>query len=97
MSYLNDWHDFVRVVVFLISIYCCVTLVNRYRKNSSRWNPKTLDYWYALLAWSVVGVVGSIQGIYFDLPFSPGVVVTTAAALVTGKGLHQKGSWGGDS
>lgn len=97
MSYLNHWHDYARVIVFIISAYGAFTLLKRHRENSDVWNTKTLDYWYALFMWCVVGMVSMVQGILLDRPITPVAVVTATAVLVTGKGLHKKGAWGGDS
>ena len=94
MNGINEWHDFVRVLVFFISLYSLVKLVIRYRKSHHEWNVKTNDYWFALLMWSLAGCVFTLQGIALDRPFTPGFVFMTAAILVTGKGLFRKGSWG---
>jgi hypothetical protein len=94
--YLDDWHDFLRLGVFVISIYAFVMLIVRWRQYADEWTDKTKDYWYALLMWTFVGIVGSIQGIIMDRPLTPATVVLTAAVLVTGRGLHTKGAWGGE-
>lgn len=96
MWYLDDWHDILRFVVFLVSLYAMTVLVLRWRQYSREWTNKTKDYWYALLMWTFVGVVGSIQGILLDRSLTPATVVLTAAVLVTAKGLHTKGAWGGE-
>lgn len=96
MQYLNEWHDYLRVGLFFLSLWCCVTLIKRYRHNRDRWNVKTLDYWYALLMWTLVGMTFSVQGVYFDRDVTPALVAVTAAVLTTGKGLKRKGSWGGE-
>ena|SRR5690349_18388763 len=95
MHYMDDWHDYVRVVALLVCLYSLVTLFSRRRKNGADWNVKTNDYWFALLMWTLAGCVFAIQGIYLDRPFTPGFVFLTAASLVTGKGLNHKGDWGG--
>lgn len=97
MGYIDDWHDLVRIVALCISLYCVFTLVRRYIANHTGWNEKTLDYWYALTMWSLAGCVFCVQGILLDRPFTAGFVFLTAAILVTGKGLHQKGTWGESS
>lgn len=90
----NDWHDFVRVVAFFVSLYAFVVLLSRYFRDGNDWNSKTMDYWYALTMWSLAGCVFTVQGVALDRPFTPGFVFLTAAILVTGKGLNQKGDWG---
>lgn len=95
MLYLNEWYDFLRVGMFLLSLWCCITLLLRWRKYSDAWTDKTKDYWYSLFMWTVVGQVTSIQSIYLDRPVTAATVTILAAVLVTGKGLHQKGDWGG--
>lgn len=97
MGYLNDWHDWIRVVVLIVSLYNVVTLLARWRAANSSWNEKTIDYWYAFFIWSIVGTAGAIQGIVLDRPFTPAFVFLCAATLVTGRGLHRKGSWGGNA
>lgn len=94
MYVLDEWHDFLRVVIFFISLYCIITLFRRWRRDHKDWNTKTTDYWYALLMWSLAGCVLSAQGVTLDRPLTPGTVFLAAAIVVTGKGLHQKGDWG---
>lgn len=97
MWYLDEWHDLVRLGIFLLSLWCCFALLRSWRRNAERqhWTPKTKDYWYALLMWTIVGMVVPVQAIILNRPFTPATVVIIAAVLVTGKGLKQKGSWGG--
>jgi hypothetical protein len=97
MWYLDDWHDYVRVVLILISLWSAITLLLRWRKFAEvqDWTTKTRDYWYSLFMWTLVGIVVPIQGIYLDRPLTPGFAVVVAAVLVTGKGLKQRGAWGG--
>ena len=94
MHGINDWHDVVRVVAFFVSLFSLAKLIIRYQQSRNEWNVKTKDYWFALLMWSLAGCVFTVQGITLDYPFTPGFVFLTAAILVTGKGLHQKGTWG---
>lgn len=94
MPVLNEWHDWVRVFAFFISLLCLAKLVVRYRQQSDGWNVKTKDYWFALTMWSLAGCVFTVQGITLDRPFTPGFVFMTSAILVTGKGLYRKGAWG---
>lgn len=94
MSYLNDWHDYLRVVVFFVSVYGFFALLFRFKNRSEGWNTKTRDYWFALLMWCLAGCVLMIQGVVLDRPFTPGSVFTMAAVFVTAKGLHKRGSWG---
>lgn len=93
----DDLQDIWFAIIFVVSLWCAWGLLMKHRKNSDTWNVKTGDYWYALFMWSMVGVISSAQGIILDRPITPAYVATTAAVLVTGKGLHRKGSWGGDS
>lgn len=95
MPYINEWHDVLRVIVFLISFGCLITLLRRYHNKAADWNRKTLDYWYSLCMWCGAGCVITAQGIILDRPFTPAVVMVTAAALTTAKGLRRKGDWGG--
>lgn len=95
MGYFDQWHDWVRLCVFVISVVCLIKLSMRYHINGKDWNTKTLDYWYALVMWCAAGVVLTAQGVYLNRPFTPGTVFVTAAALVTLRGLARKGEWGG--
>jgi hypothetical protein len=95
MWFFDDWHDFLRVGIFLLSLWCMWTLILRKRQYGDDWTTKTLDYWYAMLMWTFVGVVTGIQGVYLDRPPSPALAAVTAAVLVTGNGLRKKGAWGG--
>lgn len=95
MDYINDWHDVVRVVAFLVNIYTLWMLGQRYWSGAKEWNSKTIDLWYALTMWTLTGAVFAAQGVILDRPFTPGFVFLTAATLVGGKGIHSKGQWGG--
>lgn len=95
MPTFDNWHDYIRLLAFVVSLYSLVMLVVRYRKNGGQdWNVKTKDYWFALVMWSSAGCVLSIQGIALNRPLTPGLVLMTAAILVTGKGVFKKGPWG---
>lgn len=86
----------LRIAVAMVCLFSLVALLVRFKQNSSDWNVKTKDYWYALLMWSLSGLVLAIQGLLESRLITPAIVFATAAALVTGKGLHRKGSWGSD-
>lgn len=95
MSYLNDWHDYARVLGTAMNLFVVVVLVIRYKQHHKSWNEKTVDLWYSLLMWGLAGIVFCVQGIVLDRPFTPGFVFLMAATLVAGKGVHAKGRWGG--
>ena len=94
MDGVSDWHDIVRVIAFLVNVYAFSLLICRFRSRAEDWNVKTKDLWYALLAWTAAGATLNVQSILLDRPLTPGFVLIVAAALVTGKGVHRKGSWG---
>ena len=97
LHFVDSWTDVLRVLVLFVSVYCVVLLLIRHQQEALRWNVKTKDLWYALLMWSLAGCVFAVQGIALDRPFTPATVFLTAAVLVTGKGVHRKGRWGGDA
>jgi len=97
MHLLDDWADYIRALGFVISAYSFVTLVVRFKRNRKSWNQKTIDYWYALLMWSLSGCIFCIQAILLNRPISVGFVFLMAAIFVTGKGVNAKGSWGNNS
>lgn len=93
---LDNLGDYLRVLDILVCSFCVFVLLKRYRTGGAHWNLKTHDYWFSCLMWCISGLILSIQGITLDYPFGPAIVFVTAAALVTGRGLHRKGAWGGD-
>lgn len=95
MTGFDQWHDYWRLLIAISSLYCIFLLVKRFRDNRDTWNEKTRDYWFSLLMWTLAGVVGCAQGIFFNYPFGPSLVFTTAAVVVSLKGLLRKGDWGG--
>lgn len=97
MFNVNDWHDWVRILVILTNAYNAWVLLSKWQEYSIEWNNKTRDYWYCLLMWVFAGLIVSVQGIYFDRPFTPGVVFVTAATLATARGLYRPGAWGGSA
>lgn len=94
MSYLNDWHDYVRVLAFFMCVYCLCMLLKARRREGGNWNTKTNDYWYAMVMWVLAGHAIAAQGVILDRPFTPAFVFLTAAILTTAKGLHKRGEWG---
>lgn len=92
----NEWHDYFRILLILVAVFCFIMLLVRVKAGRMKWNEKTKDYWYAMTAWVISGGVILVQGILFDLDFNPGTVAVAAAILVTGRGLNRKGEWGGD-
>lgn len=95
MQSIDDPLDFVRMGVFLVTLYTTVKLIAAWYRHRNDWNQKTLDLWYTLTAWSVAGMVFSVQGVLLGRPLTAGFVFLIAAALVGGKAVHQKGAWGG--
>ena len=94
---IDDLLDVFRAILFFISAYSVLVLIARYRKEKNDWNQKTVDIWYGFLMWSLSGCVFTIQAIALDRPLTPATVFITAAILVTGKAVHQKGVWGGNA
>lgn len=96
IQHLQDfqWYDGIRVCACLVSLYCAVTMIRRIIKRRNRLNTRTLDFKYAMAAWSIAGIAIPLQSMLLDLPFTPSVVCVVAATLVTGKGIHEKGPWG---
>lgn len=91
---MDDWHDYWRLINLLVAAVCVFLLGRRFAKNGVNWNTKTRDYWYALVMWCVAGFAISLEGIVRDSPLGARLVFTTAAVLVTLKGLTRKGTWG---
>lgn len=89
-----DWIDIWRLALLVVCVGCIGLLAVRMKTNGRNWNPKTRDYWFALLMWCIAGVVLAVEGIIRDSIFSIRLVFVTAAALVTLNGLRRKGSWG---
>lgn len=94
MGYLNDWHDYGRVLIFLMCLYSLYMLMRTRAREGGEWNTKTNDYWFAMLMWVLSGHVFAVQGLIFDRPFTPAFVFLAAAVLATAKGLHKRGAWG---
>lgn len=93
----DDLLDVFRIFLFVLSAYSAVVLVLRYRREGADWNTKTKDIWYGSLMWSIAGCIFVLQAIALDRPFTAATVFMTAAILVTGKGVHGKGPWGGNA
>lgn len=94
MDYLNDWHDYGRVLIFLMCLYCLYLLMRIRFREGGDWNEKTNDYWFAMVMWVLSGHIAAAQGIIFDRSFTPGFAFLVAAVLVTAKGLSKRGAWG---
>ena len=94
---LDEWHDWLRLMLAVLSVYCIVVLILRFRRGKNDWNTKTRDHWYSNLMWQFAGLAFFLQGIVLDRSFSVALVLMTAAVLTGGKALHKKGTWGGDA
>lgn len=93
---VDDVIDWWRLVAFALCLIALVILMRRFVQFRDDWNEKTRDQWYSLVMWIVAGGAYAIQGIFFEVPFGPALVIMTAAVLVSLKALLQKGTWGGD-
>lgn len=91
----NTWDDWLRVLNLGLCTWAAAVLLVRFVKQRELWNAKTRDYWFALLIWTVVGAVGSLEGLYQDLQPGSRLVVLTVASGVTLIGLQRRGDWGG--
>jgi hypothetical protein len=89
-----DWTDAWRLGLFVVTLSSLILLTCRVCRHGKNWNPKTKDYWFALVMWSLAGLVVSIEGVIRDSTFGMRLVFVTAAALVTLNGLRRKGAWG---
>jgi ABC-type xylose transport system permease subunit len=93
---IDDWHDWWRVGIFLLSLLCLVILCERFRAHRQTWNTKTKDYWFTVFMWTVVGIVITLEGVYKNTGSRVWLVFVTAAVVVNLIGLKRKGVWGGD-
>lgn len=84
-------------LLLFICLLCILTLANRWRKNREQWNPKTRDYWYSFLMWSVAGAAMAIESIARDSPLRLRLGFSLAASVVTFIGLRRRGAWGTDN
>jgi len=94
---IDEWHDWLRLVLIGLSIYCIIVLAARRRESGSAWNTKTNDHWYSALMWQLAGLSFFVQGILLDRDFTGALVFMTAAVLTAGKALNKKGAWGGNA
>lgn len=90
MDHIDQWHDVVRIFLFWMSIVSVILLLIQIREHGNEWSVRTKDGWFALLMWSMAGVVLTMQGIVLNRPFTPGFVFIAAAILVTGKAAYTK-------
>lgn len=97
MGNIDDWHDIVRLGLMGVLSFSLGVLLRRFKDGHKTWNEKTKDYWYAMVMWCLTAGVLVFQGILLDLGFTPGFVLLVAATLVTGRGLHRKGTWGANA
>lgn len=92
-----NWSDYWRLFNVVATAACLMVLLIRYFRFARTYNQKTLDYWYALTAWTVAGLVGSAFSILNNAPTNPGTMITSVAVVVSLKGLLNKSQWGGHS
>lgn len=88
--------NLARVVTGIICIWSMYIMTKSYYKNHTKWNAKTIDYWYGRLMWTVVGLAACIEGLIRQSPFRYSFVLLMAAVIVTFKANVQRGSWGND-
>lgn len=91
---MEIWLVSLRVAIFVMCAGSVLTLLMRFKNNRDNWNAKTRDYWYALVSWSVAGMVIAVEGIRHDTPFGVRTVFVTVSAVVSLIGLRRKGDWG---
>ena len=93
---IHNFGDAFRLLIFIVCVICLVLLAYQFFKRRALWNPKTRDYWFALVMWSVAGVVIGADGLFHDRALNPRTILVTIAALATLNALHRKGKWGAD-
>jgi hypothetical protein len=94
MGKVDDWYDWWRLVNALICGAGVVLLLLRYHNNHHNYNTKTLDIWYAFVAWTLTGLISSLEGIIRNSELGLRVLCVSVGGLVTLKALLRKGSWG---
>lgn len=90
MHGIDEWHDVLRLILFLVGAYCIFILCLQWKSDRRKWDEPLGDLWFALLMWALTGCVVLTQSITQNQPFSPMTVFLTAAILVTGKMLHSR-------
>jgi hypothetical protein len=94
MHFIDGWVDLWRLGNLLVGLLCLGWLVGGLIKQHADWNVKTRDFWYSRIMWAVTQCVLSIEGIRQGAGATIGLVLITAAGIVTFKGLNRKGAWG---
>lgn len=91
MNDLNEWDDYARVVMIFLNLFTLGLLVERFYVNNHIWNSKTRDLWYALVMWTMGGIVFLLQDMYLDTSVGPGFVFLIAATAIGLKGTLAQG------
>lgn len=68
MSYLNDWHDWVRLIILSLSLLSFVSLLRIRFQIKENHTVAVRDEGIILTAWSVTAAALSVEGILVDSP-----------------------------
>lgn len=90
---MEGFEDIWRFGISVLSLLCLFILISRFRRNRTTYNAKTLDLWFALVAWCAAGLIGPFCKAVWETS-SPGLLMTTFAVLVSLKGVKAEGKWG---
>lgn len=92
MHGIDEWHDWVRLIGFLICAPGFFYLLVQYHTKHDRWNTKTTDYWFALAVWTFTGAASSLEGILTDTDPGFRIMLILAGGLATLKAVLSKDS-----
>ena len=91
---LDDWHDFIRILIVLSGLLCLIGLCYKFNEKHTEWTEKTKDYWFSGVMWALVSISFGSEGIIRDRPLGPTLILVFFATASTFKGLLKKGTWG---
>jgi len=91
---MNDPYDWWRLANLVGGVFCFIWLMGGLKRQRHQWNPKTRDFWYSRLMWSVVSMSLSVESVYYDREITITLPLVSVAILVTFNGLRRRGSWG---
>lgn len=94
---MNDGVFVWRIINVVATAACLILLSRRYYLFGRTYNQRTLDYWYAMTAWCIVGCGLSLYAMIVEFRPMPILPLVTMAAGISLKGLFGRSEWGGSS
>lgn len=88
-----QWFDYLRIVVSLLALIAFLLSMRTANRQWSTYTKKHKDLWWALNAFLLLQIEGSIEQILGDVDYGPRTILSFIVACVCVRGQLRKGGY----